>query len=97
MKDNAFEKLDEDQDREISAEEWGRADDVLSVEEFRGQFKDADSDKDWRLSYPEFDNYIEKYTNVDDAFMVLDKNQDNSLGPEEIQNVPAFRFITIHH
>jgi len=97
MKDHAFEKLDEDSDKEISQAEWSRADDVLEVEEYKGGFKSVDRDRDWKISYPEFNNYIEKYSNMEDAFMVLDKDRDGALAPDEISNVPSFRWFTIHY
>jgi Ca2+-binding EF-hand superfamily protein len=96
MKEDAFEKLDKDSDKRISEAEWSRADDVLEIEEYKGSFKGMDRDKNWKISYPEFSNYLEKYSNVEDAFMIMDKNKDNSLAPEEIDYVPSFRWITIH-
>lgn len=96
MKENAFEKLDTDSDKKISEAEWSRADDVLEIEEYKDSFRRMDRDKNWKISYPEFSNYLEKYSNIEDAFMVMDKNKDNSLAPEEIDYVPSFRWFTIH-
>lgn len=97
MKKDAFEKLDTDSDKKISEAEWSRADDVLEIEEYRGPFRDMDRNKNWKISYPEFSNYLDKYSNVEDAFMIMDKNKDNSLAPEEIDYVPSFRWFTIHY
>jgi len=95
MKEDAFKKLDTDKDNKISGAEWSRADNVLKIEEYKGTFKMIDRDKNWEISYPEFSSYLDKYSNIKDAFMVLDKNKDNSLTSEEIDYVPSFRLITI--
>jgi len=95
MKEDAFEKLDTDRDKKISDAEWSRADNVLEIDEYKGTFKMMDRDKNWKISYPEFSNYIDKYSNIENAFMVLDKNEDSSLTPEEIDYVPSFKLITI--
>jgi Ca2+-binding EF-hand superfamily protein len=96
MKENAYEKLDRDGDNIISAAEWNRADDVIEIEEYKETFKVIDRDKNWKISYPEFSNYLDKYSNIADAFMALDKNGDNAIASEEIDYVPQFRLITIH-
>ena len=95
MKEDAFKKLDTDRDNKISGAEWSRADNVIGIEEYKRTFKVMDRDKNWKISYPEFSSYLDKYSNIEDAFMVLDKNMDNSLAPEEIDYVPSFRIITI--
>ena len=96
MKEDTFKKLDTDRDNIISGAEWSRADNVIEIEEYKRTFKVMDRDKNWKISYPEFSSYLDKYSNIEDAFMVLDKNKDNSLAPEEIDYVPSFRIITIH-
>ena len=95
MKEDAFEKLDTDRDKIISGAEWSRADNVLEIEEYKATFEMMDRDKNWKISYPEFSNYLDKYSNIEDAFMILDKNEDNALTPAEIDYVPSFRLITI--
>ncbi len=96
MKEDAYKKLDRDGDNIISGAEWNRADDVLEIEEYKESFKSIDRDKNWKISYPEFSNYLDKYSNLQDAFMALDKNGDNAIASEEIDYVPRFRLITIH-
>jgi Ca2+-binding EF-hand superfamily protein len=96
MKEDAYEKLDTDKDNVISGAEWNKADDVLEIKEYKETFKVIDKNKNWKISYPEFSNYLDKYSNIDDAFMILDKNGDNILASEEIDYVPSFRLITIH-
>ena len=96
MKENAFEKLDRDEDKILSQSEWSNTDNVIDVEKYKEVFKSADRDRDKRISFPEFSNYAEKYSNIEDAFMLLDKDKDGALAPDEISNVPAFRLITIH-
>ena len=95
MKKDAFEKLDTNHDKEISQEEWTRADDVLDIKEYKESFKIMERSKNWKVSYPEFSNHLDKYSNIDEAFMVLDKNGDNILASDEIDHVPSFRLITI--
>jgi Ca2+-binding EF-hand superfamily protein len=96
MKENAFEKLDQDQDKTITQSEWDRADDVIEAEEYKGVFDALDRDRNFKISLPEFSNYLEKYSNIDEAFMILDKNRDGSLAPDEVSSMPKFRLITIH-
>ena len=95
MKEDAFEKLDTDRDKKISSEEWSKSDNVLGIDEYKGSFKMMDRDKNWKISYPEFSNYLDKYSNIDEAFMGLDQNHDNILGSEEIDHAPSFKLITI--
>ncbi len=97
MKKNAFEKLDTDGDTIISESEWSRADDVLELEEYKGALRGFDINKDTKITYPEFKNYLEKYSNIEDAFMLLDKDKDGGLAPDEISYIPSFRLITIHY
>ncbi len=95
MKEDAFKKLDRDGDNTISATEWKRADDVLDTKAYKERFKTLDRSKNRKISYPEFSKYLDKYSNIDEAFMGLDKNKDNILGSEEIDHAPSFRLITI--
>ena len=95
MKEDSFRKLDRDGDNIISATEWKRADEVLDTKAYKDTFNTIDRSKNRKISYPEFSNYLDKYTNIDDAFMGLDKNKDNILGSEEIDHAPSFRLITI--
>ena len=95
MKEDAFEKLDTDRDKKISSEEWSKSDNVLGIDEYKGTFKRMDRDKNWKISYPEFSDYLDKYSNIEDSFMIMDKNEDSSLTPEEIDYVPSFKLITI--
>ena len=95
MKKDAFKKLDRDGDNIISATEWKRADDVLDIKAYKETFKIMERSKNWKISYPEFSNHLDKYSNIDEAFMGLDKNKDNILGSEEIDHAPSFRLITI--
>ena len=97
MKGNAFETLNSDGDEAISQAEWDNTHRAIASEKYEEDFQAIDKDKNKRISYPEFSNYAEKYSNIDDAFMLLDKDKDGGLAPEEIDYVPSFRWITIHY
>ncbi|UCD36360.1 MAG: EF-hand domain-containing protein [Nitrospiraceae bacterium] len=97
MKKNAFDELDSDRNEGLTAAEWEGAHYLIDEEQHRNIFRSLDRDRDERISYPEFQNYIEKYSNIEDAFMVMDKDKDGALAPDEITYIPAFRLITIHY
>ena len=95
MKESAFEKLDNNRDEGITEAEWDKTYDVVAAEEHKGIFKSMDRDRDKRISYPEFSNYAAKYSNIEDAFMIMDKNKDNALSPDEVSYIPSFRLFTL--
>ncbi len=96
MRENAFEQLDKDEDKIISQSEWSNTDNVIDAGQYKEVFKSADRDRDKRISFPEFSSYAEKYSNIEEAFMILDKNKDAGLAPDEISYIPSFRWLTIH-
>ena len=96
MKESAYDELDKDKDKNLSQSEWDNTHNVIDTEKYKEVFKSADRDRDKRISFPEFSNYAEKYSNIEEAFMLLDKDKDGALASDEISNVPAFRLITIH-
>lgn len=97
MKGNAFDELDNNKDEGITQTEWDKTHYVIDAEKHQEIFKAVDRDKNKRISFPEFTNYIEKYSNIEDAFMLLDKDLDGLLAPDEISYIPSFRLITIHY
>ena len=96
MKENAFERLDNDKSRGISPDEWSHTHDVIEIKDYGKAFRSVDRDRDSRITFPEFSNYLEKYSNIEDAFMIMDRNKDGVLGPDEISYFPKFRLISIH-
>ena len=97
MEKNAFDNLDKNKDGFITPEEWSRVDFVEEKEKAHEVFKAIDKNANKRISYPNFSNYAEKYSNIEEAFMVLDKNKDGSLSPDEVTVRPLFRLITIRY
>lgn len=97
MKKTAFDELDSDHNEGLTSAEWEGAHYIIDEEQHKNIFRSVDRDRDERISYPEFQNYIEKYSNIEDAFMVMDKDKDGALAPDEISYIPRFRLITIHY
>jgi len=96
MKRNAFKKLDADNNREISSSEWVSLDSVEELDKHSALFKRLDKDKDRRITFFEFSDYADKHSNIEKAFIGLDKDRNNSLTPDEITVRPVFRMITIY-
>ncbi len=97
MERNAFDSLDKNKDGFITPEEWSRVDFVEEKGKSHEVFKAIDKNANKRISYPNFSNYAEKYSNIEEAFMVLDKNKDGSLSPDEVTVRPLFRLITVRY
>ncbi len=94
MKKESFDKLDADKNREITETEWGGLDSVTDPEH-GALFKRIDKDKDKRITFFEFSDYADRNSNIDEAFMGLDKDGSNNLSPDEITVRPLFKWITI--
>lgn len=97
MERNAFDKLDKNKDEFITPGEWTGLDFIAESEKEQEVFKAIDKNANKRISFPDFSNYAAKYSNIEEAFMVLDKNKDGSLSPDEISLRPLFRLITIRY
>jgi Ca2+-binding EF-hand superfamily protein len=96
MKRNAFKKLDVDDNREITSSEWVSLDNVDELDKHSELFKRLDKDKDRRITFFEFSDYADKHSNIEEAFIGLDRDRNNSLAPDEITVRPLFRMITIY-
>ncbi|MBI5098731.1 MAG: EF-hand domain-containing protein [Nitrospirae bacterium] len=97
MEKNAFYKLDKNKDGFITPEEWSRADFIEEKEKAHEVFKAIDRNANKRISFPNFSSYADKYSNIEEAFMILDKNKDGVLSPDEVTVRPLFRLITIRY
>lgn len=95
MKKTAFDRLDADKDTELTASEWEQLDYEVDMDMHRDVFKKMDKDKDKRISFFEFSDYADDHSNIERAFMTLDKDLDSALSPDEISVRPLFRMITI--
>lgn len=95
MKQSTFDKLDGDNDRSISDIEWADIDVVSDREKQRALFKKIDKDSDRRITFLEFSDYADEHSNIERAFMTLDKDKDGALSPDEISVRPLLRMITI--
>lgn len=95
MKENAFKKLDQNNDDFITRTEWENLQNVTDPEKHAEMFKKMDENRNKRISFFEFSNYADKNSNIEDAFMVTDEDKNNSLSPDEISALPIFRMITI--
>lgn len=96
MKIKAFEKLDVDRNKEITEGEWVSPETILDQDKHSELFKRIDKDKSRRITFFEFSDYAEEDSNIEDAFIGLDKDMNNSLAPDEITVRPVFRMITIY-
>lgn len=94
MKRNAFEQMDADRDKTISAEEWERAAGMESSKKRFELFESMDRDHDRGINFLEFSDYAERHSNIEEAFMGLDKDRNNSLSPDELTIRPIFKLIT---
>ena len=97
MEKSAFDRLDKNKDGFITPIEWSGTDLIEEKEKAQEVFQAIDKKANKRISYPDFTNYADKYSNLEEAFMILDKNKDGSLSPDEITLRPLFRLITIHY
>lgn len=95
MKENAFDQLDADNDAMISMLEWEPVAPVRNKKKHMELFERMDTDRDKRISFLEFSDYAERHSNVEEAFMGLDKDRNNSLSPDELTLRPLFKMITI--
>jgi len=95
MKEHVFQKMDADDDNMIEKEEWKRVENISDTEKHVEMFERIDTNKDRRISFIEFSDYADKKSNLEEAFMGLDKDGNNSLSPDEITVRPGFKMITI--
>ncbi|MBI5055993.1 MAG: EF-hand domain-containing protein [Nitrospirae bacterium] len=94
IKKDTFNKTDTNKDEAISPEEWNTMEGIENKQEV---FRSVDKNADKRISFPEFSNYADKYSNIIEAFMVMDKNKDGALAPDEVSVRPLFRWIIIRY
>jgi Ca2+-binding EF-hand superfamily protein len=59
------------------------------------KFESLDKDKDRKISFFEYSDYSDKEFNLKEAFMGLDKDDNNYLTPDEITVRPCLKMITI--
>lgn len=93
MKKHAFEEMDTDSDKMISAEEWERAA-IADKNNGIELFESMDRDRDRGINFLEFADYAERNSNIEEAFMGLDADRNNSLSPDELTLRPLFKLIT---
>jgi len=95
MKEQAFERLDTNKNEMISMEEWEPLTDIKNRKKHMELFERMDKDSDKRINFLEFSDYAERHSNIEEAFMGLDKNRNNHLSPDEITVRPLFKMITV--
>jgi Ca2+-binding EF-hand superfamily protein len=95
MKHHAFEDMDTDKNKSISAEEWKRIQSERDKGKHMKIFESMDKNNDRGISFFEFSNYAERNSNIQEAFMGLDKDRNNSLSPDELNVRPLLKWITI--
>jgi len=95
MEKDAFDRLDKNKDGILTSDEWGTVDYFEEREGPQEVFRHIDRDANKRISFPEFKDYAQKYSNIEEAFMTTDKNRDGSLSPDEVTVRPMFRLIKI--
>jgi len=97
MAKDAFERLDRNKDGTLTMEEWRKVDFLAESDKEQEIFRHVDKNANKRITLPEFTNYTERYSNIEEAFMTMDKNRDGSLSPDEVTLRPLFRLITIRY
>ncbi len=95
MKKEAFSKLDKDQSREITSEELEGVYTGEELDRHNELYKRMDKDKNKRITFFEFSDYADRYSNIEEAFIGLDKDRNNSLEPDEINVRPVLKWITV--
>jgi Ca2+-binding EF-hand superfamily protein len=95
MKKDEFNKLDKDQNREITSEELQGVYTGAELDRHNEEFKKMDKDKNKRITFFEFSDYADRYSNIEEAFIGLDKDRNNSLEPDEITIRPVLKWITV--
>ena len=95
MKKEAFSKLDKDQNREITYEEWQGSGSLEELDKHSEMFKRIDKDTNKGITFFEFSDYADRYSNIEEAFMGLDKDHNNSISPDEMNVRPVLKWITI--
>ena len=95
MKEQAFERLDVNENKTISMQEWEPITDGRNKKKHMELFERIDKDSDKRINFFEFSDYAERNSNIEEAFMGLDKDKNNHLSPDEITVRPLFKMITI--
>jgi len=97
MAKSAFDSLDKNKDGFITPTEWSGIDLLEEKEKAPEIFRAIDKQARKRITYPDFSNYAQKYSNIEEAFMVLDKNKDGILSPDEVTVRPLFRLFTVRY
>ena len=97
MAKSAFDGLDKNKDGFITPSEWSGEDLLDEKEKAPEVFRAIDKQARKRFTYPDFSNYAEKYSNIEEAFMVMDKNKDGILSPDEVTVRPLFRLFSVRY
>jgi len=95
MKKEAFSRGDTDKDGVMSYEEWKA---LYGIEEPGARdemFRTMDKDTSRGITFLEFSDYADRHSNIDEAFMGLDKNGNNAIEPDEMTLRPLFKWITV--
>ncbi len=95
MKKDAFNKLDKDKNGVITADELEDVYTGAELDRHNELYKRMDKDKDKRITFFEFSDYADRYSNIEEAFMGLDKDGNNSISADEMTVRPIFKWITV--
>jgi len=95
MKKDTFSNLDKDQSGEITSEELEGVYTGAELERHNEEFKRMDKDKNKGITFFEFSDYADRYSNIEEAFIGLDKDRNNSLEPDELNIRPVLKWLTI--
>lgn len=95
MKKESFSELDKDQNREISYEEWKSLYSVEEPERHSEMFRRIDKDKNKGINFLEFSDYADRYSNISEAFIGLDKDGNNSISSDEMTVRPLFKWVSV--
>ena len=92
MSREAFAKMDKDNNRVITWEEWSGADKAPGARE---RFDAMDKNKDGNITFFEFSEAVRKSGDVNETFSVLDKNGDGTLSQDEYSGHPHFKLLSV--
>ncbi len=95
MKEHSFQMLDMDDNTKMEKDKSNPCENITDREKHVVKFERMDKDKDRKISFFEYSDYSDKEINLEEAFMGLDRDGNNSLAPDEITVRPCLKMITI--
>ena len=86
MKRTTFEKIDKNTDKVITWDEWSHFD---KSPEARDHFNSMDKDNDSNITFGEFSDAMDNYSDCDDVFTSIDHDGNGAIGAGEYKGRPG--------